>query len=194
MSEMVNKKTHNLAWTTKFVFCFFFGIMLLLPDLTPTSSDQNTHTVMAECQARQHLQPTPFFLINVWCHKLENVFFSHQLLEMPSTQHCERTQSISRRSFAFLPFSEFQNLITSNERKMADLKTLSLQLQQRCSAPCTDTVEIQSITGTGRKEMVMNKGLKLSLFVLRKRFVNPAPSEHLPLFSIWFDKNRFGAK
>lgn len=46
--------------------------------------------------------------------------------------------------------SELQNVISSNERSMADLKQLSMQLQQRCSEPCKDSVEIQPITGAGK--------------------------------------------
>ena len=46
--------------------------------------------------------------------------------------------------------SELQNLISSNERRMGDLKQLSIQLQQTCSQPCRDEVEIQTITGTGK--------------------------------------------
>ncbi|CAF96585.1 unnamed protein product, partial [Tetraodon nigroviridis] len=56
---------------------------------------------------------------------------------------------------------ELQNLISSNERRMADLKTLSLQLQHRCSEPCKDSVEIQPITGTDCQD-VANKGATTS--------------------------------
>lgn len=48
--------------------------------------------------------------------------------------------------------SELQNMISSNERRMGELKTLSLQLQQKCSEPCKDSVEIQPITGTGKSQ------------------------------------------
>lgn len=33
---------------------------------------------------------------------------------------------------------------------MADLKQLSIQLEQKCKEPCQDTVEIQPTTGTGK--------------------------------------------
>ncbi|XP_059199174.1 fibrinogen gamma chain [Centropristis striata] len=56
---------------------------------------------------------------------------------------------------------ELQNLITSNERRMADLKTLSLQLQQKCSEPCKDSVEIQPLTGSDCQD-VANKGATTS--------------------------------
>lgn len=56
-----------------------------------------------------------------------------------------------------LPLSELQSLITSNERRMAELKSLSMQLQQTCSTPCKDAVEVQTITGTGRKKIIINE-------------------------------------
>ncbi|XP_041790044.1 fibrinogen gamma chain [Chelmon rostratus] len=56
---------------------------------------------------------------------------------------------------------ELQSLITSNERRMADLKQLSIQLQQKCSEPCKDTVEIQTITGTDCQD-IANKGATTS--------------------------------
>uniref|UniRef100_H2LW76 Fibrinogen C-terminal domain-containing protein n=2 Tax=Oryzias latipes TaxID=8090 RepID=H2LW76_ORYLA len=56
---------------------------------------------------------------------------------------------------------ELQNVISSNERSMADLKQLSMQLQQRCSEPCKDSVEIQPITGADCQD-VANKGATTS--------------------------------
>ncbi|AWP05358.1 putative fibrinogen gamma chain [Scophthalmus maximus] len=56
---------------------------------------------------------------------------------------------------------DLQNLISSNERRMADLKQLSIQLQQTCSEPCKDTVEIQTITGTDCQD-ISNKGATTS--------------------------------
>ncbi|XP_053185284.1 fibrinogen gamma chain [Scomber japonicus] len=56
---------------------------------------------------------------------------------------------------------ELQNLISSNERRMGDLKQLSIQLQQTCSQPCRDEVEIQTITGTDCQD-VANKGATTS--------------------------------
>ncbi|CAK6972388.1 fibrinogen gamma chain [Scomber scombrus] len=56
---------------------------------------------------------------------------------------------------------ELQNLISSNERRMADLKQLSIQLQQTCSEPCKDEVEVQTITGTDCQD-VANKGATTS--------------------------------
>lgn len=43
-------------------------------------------------------------------------------------------------------------MLTSNERRMADLKLISVQLQEKCSEPCKDTVEIQPITGRGTEK------------------------------------------
>ncbi|KAM7009801.1 fibrinogen gamma chain [Tautogolabrus adspersus] len=56
---------------------------------------------------------------------------------------------------------EVQNVISSNERRMADLKQLSIQLQQKCSEPCKDTVEIQTTTGTDCQD-IANKGATTS--------------------------------
>ncbi|XP_017262099.1 fibrinogen gamma chain [Kryptolebias marmoratus] len=56
---------------------------------------------------------------------------------------------------------ELQELISSNERRMADLKTHAFQLQQKCSQPCRDTVETQSITGTDCQD-IANKGATTS--------------------------------
>ncbi|KAI3352495.1 hypothetical protein L3Q82_005450 [Scortum barcoo] len=56
---------------------------------------------------------------------------------------------------------ELQNLISSNERRMADLKQLSIQLQQKCSEPCTNTVEIKTTTGTDCQD-IANKGATTS--------------------------------
>lgn len=39
---------------------------------------------------------------------------------------------------------------------MNDLKQISLQLQQKCSEPCKDTVEIQTTTGTGKKKKMQS--------------------------------------
>ncbi|KAF7223482.1 fibrinogen gamma chain [Nothobranchius furzeri] len=56
---------------------------------------------------------------------------------------------------------ELNDLISSNERTMGDLKTLAMQLQQKCSEPCRDTVEIQTTTGTDCQD-VANKGATTS--------------------------------
>ncbi|XP_069545870.1 fibrinogen gamma chain [Brachyistius frenatus] len=56
---------------------------------------------------------------------------------------------------------QLQNTISSNERRMAELKQLSIQLQQKCSEPCKDPVEIQTTTGTDCQD-VANKGATTS--------------------------------
>lgn len=43
-------------------------------------------------------------------------------------------------------------MISSNEKRMAELKQVSSQLQQTCSEPCRDSVTIQTTTGTGEKK------------------------------------------
>lgn len=86
-------------------------------------------------------------------------------------------------------FSELQNLITSNERRMTDLKQLSIQLQQKCSEPCTDTVEIQTTTGAGKKKKKEKcNSLTFRPFPFHKKFLNHASSEqHLSLFSVYLE-------
>lgn len=46
---------------------------------------------------------------------------------------------------------------------MADLKQLALQLQQRCSESCKETVEIQPLTGTGKNKDVDREKHTLTL-------------------------------
>ena len=57
--------------------------------------------------------------------------------------------------------NELQNMILSNERRMTDLKQLSIQLQLKCSGNCKDTVEIQPTTGTDCQD-IANKGATTS--------------------------------
>uniref|UniRef100_A0A665WAF5 Fibrinogen gamma chain n=1 Tax=Echeneis naucrates TaxID=173247 RepID=A0A665WAF5_ECHNA len=52
---------------------------------------------------------------------------------------------------------ELQNLISSNERRMLELKQISMQLQQKCQEPCQDEVEIKPIAGTDCQD-IANKG------------------------------------
>uniref|UniRef100_A0A3Q2XKJ0 Fibrinogen gamma chain n=1 Tax=Hippocampus comes TaxID=109280 RepID=A0A3Q2XKJ0_HIPCM len=51
--------------------------------------------------------------------------------------------------------------VAANERRMADLKTLSIELQNTCSEPCKDSVVIQPTTGTDCQD-VANKGATVS--------------------------------
>lgn len=46
-------------------------------------------------------------------------------------------------------FSDLQATLADNEKRLTELKQLSLQLEQKCKLPCKDTVTIQSITGKG---------------------------------------------
>lgn len=113
-------------WNRVYQNLFFFlylAMVLLLPNTPPPPRHQYTH-------------PHSHGWTPSWA-----TFAIHSLLE-----------SISCLSFDSLPLSELKTLITSNERRMAELKRLSLQLQQTCSSPCTDTVQVQPITGTGRKK------------------------------------------
>ncbi|KAM3623282.1 uncharacterized protein V6R79_009585 [Siganus canaliculatus] len=80
---------------------------------------------------------------------------------------------------------ELNNLITSNERRMADLKQLSFQLQQKCTESCTDTVEIQSTTGTDCQD-IANKGATTSgLYFVR-------PTKATEQFLVYCEIDNFG--
>lgn len=83
--------------------------------------------------------------------------------------------------------SDLQSLLVSNERRMTDLKTLSQQLQQKCSAPCKDTVEIQTITGTDCQD-VANKGATTSGLY----YVKPATAPQQFLVYCEIDSSRRG--
>ncbi|XP_053712995.1 fibrinogen gamma chain [Synchiropus splendidus] len=80
---------------------------------------------------------------------------------------------------------ELQNLISSNERRMADLKSLALQLQLKCSEPCKDSVEIQPTTGTDCQD-VANKGATVSGLYLVKP--ERAPNQ----FLVYCEIDQFG--
>ena len=62
---------------------------------------------------------------------------------------------------------EIQNLISSNERRMVDLKQLSIQLQQKCYEPCTDTVEIQPTTGKDCQDIANRGGTTSGLYFVK---------------------------
>lgn len=58
---------------------------------------------------------------------------------------------------------------------MAELKSLSLQLQQTCSTPCTDTVQVQTITGTGRKKDDNEQMIKAQAVCITQEVSQPCP-------------------
>ncbi|XP_037546217.1 fibrinogen gamma chain [Nematolebias whitei] len=81
--------------------------------------------------------------------------------------------------------NELQEIIASNERRMADLKTLAFQLQQRCSEPCRDTVEIQDTTGTDCQDIANKGATKSGLY-----FVKPAKAPEQ--FLVYCEIDSFG--
>lgn len=80
---------------------------------------------------------------------------------------------------------ELQTLITNNERRMVDLKQLSIQLQQTCNEPCKDTVEIQPTTGTDCQD-VANKGATTSGLYYVK------PTKATEQFLVYCEIDNFG--
>ncbi|XP_033481166.1 fibrinogen gamma chain [Epinephelus lanceolatus] len=80
---------------------------------------------------------------------------------------------------------ELQSLMASNERRMTDLKQLSIQLQQKCSEPCKDEVEIQPLTGTDCQD-VANKGATTSgLYYIK-------PGKATEQFLVYCEIDNFG--
>ncbi|XP_013866908.1 fibrinogen gamma chain [Austrofundulus limnaeus] len=80
---------------------------------------------------------------------------------------------------------ELQEIIASNERRMADLKTAAFQLQQRCSAPCRDTVEIQPLTGSDCQDIANKGATKSGLY-----YVKPAKAPEK--FLVYCEIDSFG--
>ncbi|XP_036373293.1 fibrinogen gamma chain-like isoform X2 [Megalops cyprinoides] len=56
---------------------------------------------------------------------------------------------------------ELQEILDANEKRMLQLKQLSLQLEQKCKLPCKDTVQIQPVTGKDCQD-IANKGARTS--------------------------------
>ncbi|XP_016114109.1 fibrinogen gamma chain-like [Sinocyclocheilus grahami] len=56
---------------------------------------------------------------------------------------------------------QLQSILQANEKRITDLKQMSVQLDQMCKEPCKDTVEIQTVTGKDCQD-IANKGGKVS--------------------------------
>ncbi|XP_051993278.1 fibrinogen gamma chain [Xyrauchen texanus] len=80
---------------------------------------------------------------------------------------------------------QLQSSLQSNEKRITDLKQMSLQLDQMCSEPCKDTVEIQTITGKDCQD-VANKGGKVSGLYYVK------PARALESFLVYCEIDSFG--
>lgn len=78
-----------------------------------------------------------------------------------------------------------QEILSSNAKRMMDLKQLSLQLEQKCKEPCKDSVEIESVTGKDCQE-IANKGGKVSGLY----FVKPAKAQEP--FLVYCEIDNFG--
>uniref|UniRef100_A0A8C1E0Z4 Fibrinogen gamma chain n=2 Tax=Cyprinus carpio TaxID=7962 RepID=A0A8C1E0Z4_CYPCA len=51
----------------------------------------------------------------------------------------------------FIPLpSQLQSIVQANEKRIIDLKQMSVQLDQMCKEPCKDTAQIQTVTGKGK--------------------------------------------
>ncbi|XP_070684294.1 fibrinogen gamma chain-like [Pempheris klunzingeri] len=62
---------------------------------------------------------------------------------------------------------ELQDLISSNEKRLADLKELAIQLQQNCSQHCKDIVEIQPTSGTDCQDIALKGGTISGLYYVK---------------------------
>nr|XP_020470017.1 fibrinogen gamma chain [Monopterus albus] len=80
---------------------------------------------------------------------------------------------------------ELQEIISANDRSITSLKQLAMQLQQKCSEPCKDTVEIQPTTGTDCQD-IANKGATTSGLY----FVKPAKATEQ--FLVYCEIDNFG--
>ncbi|XP_060772005.1 fibrinogen gamma chain [Neoarius graeffei] len=56
---------------------------------------------------------------------------------------------------------ELQSTLLANEKRLTELKQLSLRLEQTCEVPCKDTVTINTVTGKDCQD-IANKGAKVS--------------------------------
>ncbi|XP_068606645.1 fibrinogen gamma chain [Brachionichthys hirsutus] len=80
---------------------------------------------------------------------------------------------------------ELQTLISSNERRMADLKQISIQLQQKCTESCKDSVDIQAITGTDCQDVATKGATASGLYYIR-------PAKAAEQFLVYCEIDSFG--
>ncbi|XP_072320186.1 fibrinogen gamma chain [Eucyclogobius newberryi] len=82
---------------------------------------------------------------------------------------------------------ELQNVLADNQRRMAELESMSAQLKQKCQEPCQDSVTIQPTTGTDCQD-VANKGATTSGLY----FIKPAAAPEQFLVYCEIDEFRRG--
>ncbi|XP_077462322.1 fibrinogen gamma chain isoform X2 [Stigmatopora argus] len=80
---------------------------------------------------------------------------------------------------------ELDDAVASNERRMADLKMLSIQLQKTCDEPCKDSVVIEPTTGTDCQD-IANKGATVNGLY----YVKPAQASQQ--FLVYCEIDSFG--
>ena len=80
---------------------------------------------------------------------------------------------------------QLQSILQSNEKRITDLKQMSIQLDQMCKEPCKDTVEIQTVTGKDCQD-IANKGGKVSGLY----YVKPAKAPEA--FLVYCEIDSFG--
>ncbi|XP_056265535.1 fibrinogen gamma chain [Pseudoliparis swirei] len=82
---------------------------------------------------------------------------------------------------------ELQNIISSNEKRMSNLKQLSIQLQHRCTDSCKESVDIQPLTGTDCQDIANKGGIISGLY-----YVKPAKATEQFLVYCEIDEFRRG--
>ncbi|XP_036407369.1 fibrinogen gamma chain-like [Megalops cyprinoides] len=79
-----------------------------------------------------------------------------------------------------------QQILDSNDKKMLQLKELSIKLEQKCKQSCQDTVQIQPTTGKDCQE-IANKGARVSGLY----FVKPLKAKEQ--FLVYCEIDSFGS-
>uniref|UniRef100_A0A4W6EU71 Fibrinogen gamma chain n=1 Tax=Lates calcarifer TaxID=8187 RepID=A0A4W6EU71_LATCA len=98
----------------------------------------------------------------------------------------KKSQDTSHTTRICFPLSsELKDLISSDEKRLADLKQLSNQLKQKCSNRCQNTVQIQPITGADCQD-IANKGVNTSGIY----YVKPAKATEQ--FLVYCEIDNFG--
>ncbi|XP_010727716.2 fibrinogen gamma chain [Larimichthys crocea] len=81
--------------------------------------------------------------------------------------------------------SELQSLIQTNELNMVNLKKVSSYLQQKCSQPCKEEVEVEPTTGTDCQDVATKGATKSGLYYIK-------PAKATEQFLVYCEIDNFG--
>lgn len=73
-------------------------------------------------------------------------------LQLPGNSSVHKCLKVVKIFILVSVISELQATLAANDKRLTDLKQLSLQLEQNCKLPCKDTVTIQTVTGKGTNQ------------------------------------------